>query len=146
MRIKRTAKTSAQSDLNFRWVHMSFCWYFHEVAYIRFSLRSACAFAQADQSSLSPWKRFGSLATQSVHYETLVRLRGCEADLSPGRAHMQFCRKRKCCTPHHFMWWSIKSKVQFLYQSNTEHGVWLRSALFATYMYLVITFKPINKL
>ena len=52
-------------------------------------LRSVCTTAQSDQSSLSVWRNYGSLATQRVHSEDCG---DAKTDLSLSWEHMPFCR------------------------------------------------------
>ena len=47
------------------------CWYVRQRR-----LKSACAFAQSDQSSLTAWRNFASLAIQMLPVKILIRL--CE--------------------------------------------------------------------
>ena len=55
-------------------------------------LRSAWASAQADQSSLSAWRKLGSLATHWAHSEDWSDWADVQADLSLRWVHMQFWR------------------------------------------------------
>ena len=54
-------------------------------------LRSAWVSAQSDQSSLSAWRKLGSLAIHWAHSEgTLIRVGSAQADLSLRWAHTHF--------------------------------------------------------
>ena len=55
-------------------------------------LRSASASAHSDQSSLSAWRKLGSLATNWEHSEDWSDWVDAQADLSLRWAHMPFCR------------------------------------------------------
>ena len=54
-------------------------------------LRSTWASAQSDQSSLSTWRKLGSLATHWAHSEDWLDWADAQADLSLRWAHMPFC-------------------------------------------------------
>ena len=74
-------------------------------------LRSAFASAQSDQSSVSAWRKLGSLATHWAHSEDWSDWTDAQADLSLRWAHMPFCWF--CHEAAHFLLYSCLYQTGF---------------------------------
>ena len=78
-------------------------------------LRSAWSSAQSDQSSLSAWRKLGSLATHWAHNEDWSDWVDAQADLNL-RWAQSFCWF--CCEAAHFINFRVSKSVFFCYQSE----------------------------
>ena len=81
-------------------------------------LRSVWASAQSDQSSLSAWRKLGSLATYWAHNEDWSAWADAQADLSICWTHMPFCRFCHALT-------HIVSNISVYRQRSPDQTAWM---------------------